>query len=239
MTAVAGFNSRVLASSLNLACQVRQSTANSAQEALDVSVLCNTGGAKTYLPGALVGGSFAADGPLDVASSSNEPFDILTAWKGTNVPITFGIAGLDAGDSAWLMDGVQTSFDSTAAHSGTVDFSVAAQTTGMIGIGTSCGFETISATGNGSAVDLGASGANGAVLHLHVTEFTSLTSDTVTIEDSANGSTGWATIATFTAATGLTSERISITGTVERYVRVVDTFSGSGSIIRGVAIAKL
>ena len=94
------------------------------------------------------------------------------------------------------------------------------------------------ATGNGTARDLTAQSTNGAVAHLHVTGFTGLTSNDITIEDSSTGSSGWAVIGTFTQVTGLTSQRLAITGTVKQYVRVVDTAVGTGSCTRTVAFAR-
>lgn len=46
----------------------------------------------------------------------------------------------------------------------------------------------------------------------------------VKIEDSANDST-WADLVSFTSASGSTSERVTISGTIRRYVRV--TTSGT------------
>ena len=59
---------------------------------------------------------------------------------------------------------------------------------------------------------------SGATGFLHVTQFSG-TNATVTIQDSANDST-FGTLVAFTAATGLTSEKVTVAGTVERYVRI-------------------
>lgn len=75
-------------------------------------------------------------------------------------------------------------------------------------------------TGNGTALDGAAATTNNGAVWVHCTAFTG-TSITLTVEDSADNSS-FATIATFTAITaGGSSERIAITGTIRRYVRVV------------------
>jgi hypothetical protein len=81
--------------------------------------------------------------------------------------------------------------------------------------------------------------ATGGVAHLHVTSVSASDSIVVTIEDSATGSSGWATIGTFASKAAAGAERIAIAGTIRRYVRAVDTVTGSGiSIIRAVALAR-
>ncbi len=70
----------------------------------------------------------------------------------------------------------------------------------------------------------------GGVGHLHVTAVTGATpSMTLRIQDSANGSTGWADIVTFTAITAAGSEQVQMAAgtTVERYLRAIWTMTGS------------
>lgn len=234
-----GFKTRVVAGTTHLSCSVRDSSMSQPREVLEVTTLCD-GPDKAFVPGKRQSGSFSASGPLDVASSTNEPWDVLTAWKGTKVPVTFMPEGDTAGSSAILIDGHQTDFGTSAAESGTVDFSISIEGTGQIGSGASVEpLAAITTTTTGSALDATAASSAGGVFHLHVTVWDSLTSNTVTVEDSADGSTDWQTIATFTAATGVTSERVVTSGAVRRYVRVVDTVVGSGSNTRSVAFARL
>ena len=77
------------------------------------------------------------------------------------------------------------------------------------------------ADGNGTTVDNGASSANGGAVYLHVTEMT--TALAVTVRHSTdNFVSSDVLLATFTAdpAAG-TAQRIALTGTINRYVRVV------------------
>jgi len=101
---------------------------------------------------------------------------------------------------------------------------------------------TAASTGNGTAVDLslvdGGAGSKafGGVSYLQET-VTSGASHQVKIEDSADGSTGWAVIATHTARTTIGAERIQIAGTVRRWVRAQWTIA-SGSMSFTVAFKR-
>jgi hypothetical protein len=99
----------------------------------------------------------------------------------------------------------------------------------------------VTATGNGTGQDNGASTSNGGVAQLHVTANT-MNNDTVfKVQHSADNSS-WADLATFTtvATTVTTSERVTVaTGTtVNRYLRADYTASGTGSITFTMAFAR-
>lgn len=81
------------------------------------------------------------------------------------------------------------------------------------------------------SLDNAASSANGAALYLFISALTlgGYTSVTVTVEDSPDNS-AWATLGTFTAVTSApTAERITVSGTVDRYTRATLTWNGAGS----------
>lgn len=84
----------------------------------------------------------------------------------------------------------------------------------------------LSSSTNGGSVDGGASSANGFIAFLHVPQTTGAQASNdwaFTIEDSADD-TSFATIGTFSAdGSAITAERITGTGTVRRYVRLVST----------------
>uniref|UniRef100_UPI003BB56F59 hypothetical protein n=1 Tax=Thermoanaerobacterium sp. DL9XJH110 TaxID=3386643 RepID=UPI003BB56F59 len=78
-----------------------------------------------------------------------------------------------------------------------------------------------SADGNGTTVDNAASSSNGAVAHLHVTGFTGLSNAVIKVTHSTdNFSSSDVDLITFSTVSGLTSQRSTVTGTVNRYVRV-------------------
>lgn len=106
----------------------------------------------------------------------------------------------------------------------------------------------ITSAANGTAVDFGdafaspsgAAAVVGGSAYLICTAFTG-TSVTVTIEDSTDGATSWATVGTFTAVSAANVEqRISLTaGTLKRYLRMVTTgtFSNFTGIVGCVKYA--
>jgi hypothetical protein len=74
--------------------------------------------------------------------------------------------------------------------------------------------------------------ATGAMAYLELNALTlgGYTNLTVKVEHSANGSTGWADLAVFTASTTApTAQRVAFTGTVLRYMRVTHAWTGAGT----------
>lgn len=89
---------------------------------------------------------------------------------------------------------------------------------------------TITATTTFATVNNGAATTAGGAAYLQVLTPTTTDSYAVVVQDSADGSTGWATIATFAAnAQTRTSERQAIAGTIRQYLRVVATRTGAGA----------
>ena len=89
-----------------------------------------------------------------------------------------------------------------------------------------------------TSVDNAASSANGGVGYLQVSAYATLTNAIWKIQSSANNST-WADLITFaTVTSGPTAERKTCAGTVDRYLRVVGTLSGSGSVTAFVGFAR-
>lgn len=88
-------------------------------------------------------------------------------------------------------------------------------------------------TGNGTSTDNGAATTNGGVLVLHVTAIAGAApSVVVKLQHSTNNST-WADLATHTAATTATKERVEVAAgtTVNRWLREVHTFGGTTTSI--------
>jgi len=231
MPFVSATKSRVLAGTLSASCYSRGFSLSSGVDMLDVSTLCDD--AKAYIPG---------------QESSTASFTLIydeaqAAHAGTwatagNLPVTFLPGGAAVGDAAFLIDSIRTDYSTTTSVTGTVDASITTQTTGDTGYGVCvAALAAITTDTNGTAVDNAASSTNGGVAHLHVTAFAGLTSDVITIEHSTNNST-WATLATFTTVTAATTQRLAVTGTVNRYLRVVDDVTGTGSCTRLVAFAR-
>jgi hypothetical protein len=87
---------------------------------------------------------------------------------------------------------------------------------------------TITETTVFAVVNNGAQSLAGGAAYLEI--MAALAADTyaIIVEDSINGTTGWATIATFTLdASAIGSQRIGIAGTIKQYTRVTATRTGS------------
>lgn len=237
MTFRSSHHSRVYVGLLAASCYARTAETNSTTDMLDVSVLCDK--PRRFIPGHDTS-NFSIGGPLDVDGSSNGQADAIADLKGatTPTPITYMPLGTDEG--AWLLEAFETQFDTSSPVGGTSDWSMEAQTTGVTDFNGQVleNNTTVTEDTNGSNLDGGAATTNGGVAHLHVTDYDGLDSDDITIEGSANGSSGWATVFTFTQVTGRTSERVEVTGSIPRYLRVVDDVTGTGSIDRLVAVAR-
>lgn len=210
---------------------------------LDVTTHADT--AKQMIPGSTMG-EWSASGPLDGAG---QPATRLNSYKGGalfQIPITVLPLG-DTAQSAWLFEAMEGGFDTTSSQDGLIEWSATAQNIGQVDFNGTVlsNNETVTADGDGTIVDNGAATSNGAVFHLHVTAFSGFTSDVITVEGSTNGS--WAgeetTVATFSTVNaaliafgGFNVQ--TVTGTVPRYLRVVDNVTGTGSISRFVAVAR-
>lgn len=163
-----------------------------------------------------------------------------TTWETTTPqPVTYLPSGVAITSECFLADSFLTQFTTTSTPSAAVSATISTQNTGPLGAGVVIATHAaITSTTNGTSVDNSAATSGGAVVHLHATAFSGLTSDTITVQDSADNSS-FATIGTFTAITAATYQRLTIAGTVRRYVRVVDTVVGTGSCTRLVALARL
>lgn len=100
-----------------------------------------------------------------------------------------------------------------------------------------------SASTNSASHDNAAASTNGGVGFLHVVQNSRSTSTTIKIQSSSDngGADPWADIITFTAVgtTVKTSERVEVTGNVERYLRCISTLTaGTGTITYAVGFAR-
>lgn len=232
--------SRLAVGQTSLSGYTRQFDVAVTTEMLDVSTLSDA--AKAFIPGQTMSG-FSIDLILDTDTTTNGLWDRLTSWKSATSPVavSFALRGFAALSEVFLLGAYSAEFASSSSTSSTVDASVTGQPDGPADAGVSLeDFTAVTTTANGTARDLTAQSTNGGVAHLHVSAFSGLTSNDVTIEHSANGSSGWATVGTFTQVTGVTSQRLVIAAgtTVERYLRVVDTVVGTGSCTRQVSFAR-
>ncbi len=193
-------------------------------------------GWKTHAVGQVSGG-VGVEGLFDAT--------LVTALKAilgsaTDDVLTIGEYGLDTVGNLCTLLAVQSEkLSHTAPVGGLVAAGWDVKANGVVGIGRVLHpLVAVTADGTGTSVDGAAQTTTGAVAQLHVTSVSASDTLLVTIEDSANNST-WATIGTFTLASAVTAQRITIAGTVRRYTRCVWDVTGTGvSIPFAVALAR-
>lgn len=240
MAFVSAQKARALVGNLNLSGYAKSVALNWNADMLDVTTLADT--AKVFIAGQDTA-TLAISLLMDTDTTAGGEYDFIEGtWKTTQPqPLTYAPQGLTSGSPAFMVSAIETQAGGNVTANGVAMIDVSAQTDGF----TDAGFvvedlAAVTTTTTGTARDFTAASTNGGVAHLHVTAFSGLTSNTVTIEHSVDGSTSWATLVTFTAATGVTSQRVVVAAgtTVRRYLRVVDTVVGTGSNTRSVSFAR-
>lgn len=206
-------------------------------EMLDVTVLTST--SKEFIPGH-ESATFNVDMLLDNAATASSQFGILYTAKSTPQVVTLAPSGTARGAETWQVQSNELNFSTTAPVADVVNATVAFQSDGLVDPGVVIDPETaITVDTNGTSVDNTAATSNGGVAHLHVTAYSGLTSNSIILEHSTNNSV-WTTLATFTLVTGTGSERLVVAPgtTVNRYLRIRDDVTGTGSCTRFVSFAR-
>lgn len=235
MAFVPGFNSRFFVGSQRWSLYARNLSAGVMAEQIDVSSMEDR--AKVYAIGQKSGDA-SLDMMLDGVAAGQ--FALANTWIDTQQPLTLGFDGCDLTDTVWLINGNRSSATVGDTLGDVATIAVSVQPDGPIDWGVVIAAEgAITIDTDGTSVDNGAATSNGGVVHLHVTAFSGLTSDSVIVEHSTDN-VAWVTLDTFTSVTAVTSERRTIAAgtTVRRYMRIRDDVTGTGSITRMVAFAR-
>lgn len=165
--------------------------------------------------GSVTYNSFFNDAAGAIFAASKVPAtDTIMTWA----------LGQTVGDAAGMIQGMNVNFDPTRAADGMLTFDINMLNNGNIpvwGVMLTPGLKTDTSAANGATLDQGAQTTAGAEGFFHCTSFTG-SNFTATIQDSANGS-DWGTLKAFTQVTAEGSERWTVSGTVERYVRVISS----------------
>lgn len=228
--ATAGYKTRVLLGDFSLSPKLTEIALPHTVEMLDVTTFGDDG-VKRFIPG-LASSTASMSGFLDAAVLTD-----VNSWSSLDL-LTFAPFGLTVGSQVNLVNTYRTNFETGAQVAGVAAFDVAAQVDGFTDFGVSLtNLTAYTSNTNGTSHDGGAATTNGGVAHLHVTAYSGLTNAVVTIQDSADNST-FATIGTFTTATGVTAQRLEIAGTIRRYTRAVVTVTGTGSVTLQASIAR-
>lgn len=219
MANVAGYKTRVLAGEYDYSAYATSVEVSRTRDLYDTTTLQPDGdGDRAYISG-LATGTVTIDGLLDEAAGAsgaqtNTLLDgslqvVTVSWEGAlAIGDRAAVAYVQQDDSpiSLPLDGVVTLTSgrqgSTALTGGVILKELAQE----------------NSTGNFTGVDHGAATAFGAVANLHVTEFNG-TDATIKITDSVDEGV-YADLITFTQVTGVTSERGTVTGTVNDFARV-------------------
>lgn len=203
---------------------------------LDVTAITQSAMARL---GGLRGGEIDFTAFFDPAVGASH--ERLSALPTADVIVSYE-RGTNLGDTAACMVAKQLNYDGTRAADGAYTFKVQSQSNGFgleWGNQLTAGKRTDSTATNGTGVDFLAvqAGAFDLQAYLQVFAFAG-TSVTVKLQDSAdNISFADITGAGFTAATGITSQRIATSGqTVRRYVRAVTTGTFSNAVFAVVVV---
>ena len=235
MAFVASFNSRLYVGSAHWSVYAKGVNLAESTAMLDVTTINDAD--ETFIPGQN-SGTIALDMLLDNSGAAGSQFITLNTWKGTPQVVTFASFGTTRGTPCKLIYADQSNFTVNSSTTEAVGVSGAYMTDGLVGYGVVLDPSTaITTNTTATSVDNGAASTAGGVAHLHVTAFSGLTSDTITLEHSTDNSS-FSTLATFAVVSAATVERLTINGTINRYVRVKDTVVGTGSCTRIVALSR-
>ena len=193
--------------------------------------------AKTFLPG-LLAASVSLSGFFDTGTGGGD--EILRAALSTSTPDVLSIApqGITTiGNRATLGMIHQTSYQVSAPVGDVVAASAEMEATnGLWGGVVLADLAARTTSSNTSSVDNAASSANGGVANVHLTGVTALTSLVVKIQHSTDNSS-WSDLITFATLSAVGAENKTVTGTVNRYTRVLWTLTGT-SVTFAVTFAR-
>lgn len=240
MAKAAGKNTRILLAQHDLSTYFDSADEEPTVMLLDVTAFQASGA--NYIPG-LTGGKATLGGFFDGAADAvdEELAAIFAAANGS--PVTIGPEDFTVGNRVKLLLARLAGYKIPAAVKDAVKVSAEVQSDDR-GIRGGVALHAVageSASGDSASVDNSASSANGGIAHLHVPANTRNGSTTVKVQHSVDNA-AWVDLVTFASvgATTKTSERVVVSGTVNRYLRETRTVGGSsGSITPVVAFARL
>ena len=189
------------------------------RDTIDVTVINSAGtGDRTYMAG-LGTATMSLSGFWEVDADKSGPVANTLMDGSAHTVSVLPQGGAAVGERAILLNVRQTDAPMSSTIDGAVELS-----TGRQGSGAARGGVVLkdhaaeTSVGNYAGVDAGALSTFGAIGHLHVTAFTG-TDATIKITDSVDEGV-YADLVTFTQATDVTSERVTVAGTVNRWTRV-------------------
>lgn len=234
-----GKNTGVLLGKYDLSAYLNEASASMSLETAETSTFGTS--AKTYILGqndATISFSGLFDGAANAIAAIFE--DVID--NDLTPAITLGYdGGIVEGRSCSLGLGKQTSYEISAPVADVVSLNGEFQVTGGIRQGILLAANSAQTSSTvGTVFDNAASTAIGATANLHVTANTRSSSSVIKVQHSVDNST-WVDLITFTTvgSTTITSESLSVSGTVNRYLRANTTLSaGTGSITLTISLSR-
>jgi hypothetical protein len=196
--------------------------------------------AKKYITG-LQDGTLSAAGMFDGSEGAIDSVLSSVIGAENSDVITLAPDGVTVGKRAYSAAVRETSYEISSPVSDVVSANLEVQATDGVNTGVLLAVrETITASGEGSAVDQNASSSDGAIGYLHVTSNTMDGATTFKVQDSTDG-VAFADLITFTnlSASATGGQKVAVTGTVDRYVRALhDPGASSGSVTYTLSFAR-
>lgn len=241
-TFLAGYESRILYGAHHLSLITNGMTPGVSQAMLPTTVVVDTSAA--VIPG-LKDASLTVQCQFDKDNAAGDvgPYLLAQVSASAGQPASVAPRGFTVGYPVWVGDDYLASIAPSSSVDGLVVQPLTFTSRGAAAWGHALtALQTVTSTTTGTSVDfIGAPTTSGAVANLHVTAISGTPTFTVTIQDSADNSS-WSTIGTFTALSASKgAQRLSIAGTIRRYLRAVGTVSGgtTPSITYQVSMARL
>lgn len=232
-----GKNADLLVGKYDLSSFVNEVTASMSIDTAETSTIGTN--EKTYIVGQN-DGTVSVSGLFDGGANAIEAIYSDIIDNDLTPAITIIYDGGAVGSGATISQGKQTSYEIGIPVGDVVSLNGEFQVTGGLRQGKVLVNTALSATTNGTAVDNTSSTAIGATANLHITANSRSTTSVIKVQHSVDNST-WVDLITFsTIGIGaLTSETVSVTGTINRYLRAQTTLTaGTGSITPTIAIAR-
>lgn len=235
MTFVHSLNSRILLNEDHISGSITGYSTEFKRDLGPVTTILDTGA--RFVPG-LIDGSVTLNGLFN--SAAGDLYEEISQIIGTDnsALVTVFPEGFTIGKPAFIAVTDLSEWEIPATVTDPVALTITGQPDDGVDWGVSLhalGAET--ADNTATSVDNAASSAGGGVATLHVTAYSGLTNVAFKVQHSTDNSS-WSDLIAFTSVTAVTSERKTVTGTVNRYVRAFWDVTGSGSATFQMAFAR-
>lgn len=234
-----GKNVKVFVDQFDFSAYFNDVTATTTVETAETSAFGSS--AKEYITG-LKDGTVSLSGMFEgTADVGTDSYFGTALGSATKQKVIVATAGHSNGARAVMLQSDDTSYEVSGSIGDVVQTSAEFQASSGVehGVILSSG-AAVTSTGNGTSVDNAAASTNGGVGYVSVPTNTRNGNVTIKIQQSADNST-FTDLITFTVVSSATktSERVEVTGTIARYLRVSYTVAGStGSATPIVAFSR-